>query len=618
MANGSLSVDTEHLFPIIKKWLYSEKDIFLREVLSNACDAATKHKRLVSLGEAPETAPDGYRIDVRADAEARTLTVTDNGVGMTKDEVDTYINNIALSGAVDFISKYEGEGGSGIIGHFGLGFYSMFMVADKVVMQTKSFRDEPAVRWECDEAGTYEMTDGERTERGTEITMYLTEDEAGYCEVGKLRSILERYCAFMPFPIFLHDGDKEEQVNETVPLWQRSPSDCTDEDYKEFYKKQFRDYADPLFWVHINADYPLNFKGVLYFPQRKNAFDPQESEIRLFYNSVFVADNIKEVCPEFLVNLKGVLDCPELPLNVSRSYLQNDAYVRKVASHIVKKVSDRLNQLFNQDRETYEKNWNGIKPYIQYGCIRDAKFAEKTAGVVLFEKASGGWCTLDEYLDGKTEGTVYYTTDKDAQSYYLTLFAQKNLPVLLFDTLMDTNYAQYLESKNDKLKFRRIDADLDAVKDGDGAADAPDTAALETLFRKAMGKEAPAETEKKGKKDKKDAEDEPSPVAFVTLGAEDAPALVAVSEESRRMADMMRMYSLQNGQENFAFPVEEKLTVNLASPLVRKLASLSPEDEKAQRIAKHIYLSAVLLSRPFRPEEQKEYLSLNRQILMEL
>lgn len=607
MANGALSVDTEHLFPIIKKWLYSEKDIYLREVLSNACDAVTKHKRLVSLGEATgneEEVP--YRIDIRADAEARTLTVTDNGIGMSRDEVETYINNIALSGAVDFISKYEGEGGSGIIGHFGLGFYSMFMVADKVVMQTKSFRDEPAVRWECDEAGNYDMAEGERSERGTEITMYLMEDEGSYCNFETLKGILERYCSFMPVPIFLHDGEKEEQINETVPLWQRSPSDCTDEEYKDFYKKQFRDYADPLFWVHINADYPLNFKGILYFPQRKNAFDQQESEIRLFYNSVFVADNIKEVCPEFLVNLKGVLDCPELPLNVSRSYLQNDAYVRKVASHIVKKVSDRLNQLFNQNREDYEKNWEGIKPYIQYGCIRDAKFAEKTEGVVLFEKATGGWCTLDEYLDGKEEGTVYYTTDAKAQSYYLGLFEQKNIPVLLFDTLMDTNYAQFREGKNEKIKFRRIDSDLDAVKDGENA-EATDTAVLEALFCKAMGKEDAEKKDESGAK-----------VTFVSLGEEDAPALVSVSEESRRMADMMRMYSVQNGREDFSFPVEENLTVNLASPLVKKLASLPEGDEKALRIAKHIYLSAVLLARPLRPEEQRAYLALNREILMEL
>ena len=594
MANGALSVDTEHLFPIIKKWLYSEKDIYLREVLSNACDAITKHKRLASLGETADSETP-YRIDIRTDADAGTITVTDNGIGMTNDEVERYINNIALSGAVDFISKYEGEGASGIIGHFGLGFYSMFMVADKVTMQTKSYQDAPAVLWECTEAGAYEMSEGTRTERGTEITMYLMEDEHEYLGIDNLKTVLEKYCSFMPYEIYLHDGDKEELINETVPLWQKNPSDCTDEDYKEFYRKQFHDYTDPLFWVHINADYPLNFKGVLYFPQRKNAFDSQESEIRLFYNSVFVADNIKEVCPEFLINLKGVLDCPELPLNVSRSYLQTDAYVRKVSAHIVKKVSDRLNYLFNNDRESFEKNWSGLKPYIQYGCVRDGKFNDRTEGVILFEKASGGWCTLSEYMDGKEEGTVYYTTDAKAQSYYLDLFAAKEIPVLLFDTLMDTNYAQFVESKNDKIKFRRIDSDLDAIK-GEGETE---TGTLETLFKTAIGKE--------------DAK-----VTFVPLGEEDAPALVSVSEESRRMADMMRMYSMQGGKEDFSFPVEEVLSVNTQGALIKKLASLPEGDEKAARIAKHIYLSAVMLARPLTPEELRDYVTLNREILMEL
>ena len=593
MANGALSVDTEHLFPIIKKWLYSEKDIYLREVLSNSCDAVTKHKRLASLGETAESET-SYRIDVRMDAEARTITVTDNGIGMTKDEVERYINNIALSGAVDFISKYEGEGGSGIIGHFGLGFYSMFMVADRVTMETKSYTDSPAVLWECTEAGAYEMQEGTRTERGTEITMYLMDEEQSYLSVSALKTILEKYCSFMPVEIYLHDGDKEELINETVPLWQKNPSDCTDEDYKSFYRKQFNDYADPLFWVHINADYPLNFKGILYFPRRKNAFDSQESEIRLFYNSVFVADNIKEVCPEFLVNLKGVLDCPELPLNVSRSYLQNDAYVRKVSAHIVKKVSDRLNFLFNNDREEFEKNWEGLKPYIQYGCIRDDKFASRTEGVVLFEKATGGWSTLSEYLDDKEEGTVYYTSDAKAQSYYLDLFAAKEIDVLVFDTIMDTNYAQFRESKNDKIKFRRIDSDLDAIK-GEGETDAT---ALESLFKAAVGKE--------------DAK-----VSFVTLGEEDAPALLSVSEESRRMAEMMRMYSMQGDGNDFAFPVEEILTVNVGSPLVQKLQTLT-DTAKADKIAKHIYLSAVMLARPLTPEELRTYVALNREILMEL
>ena len=593
MANGALSVDTEHLFPIIKKWLYSEKDIYLREVISNSCDAVTKHKRLVSLNEAADT-EEPYRIDVTADKEQKTITVTDNGIGMSADEVERYINNIALSGAVEFISKYEGEGGSGIIGHFGLGFYSMFMVADKVSMETKSYTDASAVHWECTEAGEYEMSAGAREKRGTEITMYLMDEEEDYLNHDTLKGILEKYCSFMPVEIYLHDGDKEEQINETTPLWQKSPSECTDEEYKEFYKKQFHDYADPLFWVHINADYPLNFKGILYFPTRKNAYDPQESEIRLFYNSVFVADNIKEVCPEFLVNLKGVLDCPELPLNVSRSYLQNDAYVRKVSAHIVKKVSDRLNQLFNQNREEFEKNWNGLKPYIEYGCIRDEKFYEKTKDVLLFEKAEGGWSTLPEYADGKEEYTVYYTTDKKAQSYYLGLFADKKIPVLVMDTLIDSSFAQFMEGKNDKIKFARIDSALDAVK-GEGENE---TGELEALFKKVIGKD--------------DAK-----VTFVPLGEDDAPALVSVSEESRRMADMMKMYSIQGGSDEFSFPVEEVLTVNTSNALTKKLLTLPADGEKTADIAKHIYLSAVMLSRPLSPDELKSYVALNGKILLD-
>lgn len=593
--NGSLSVDTEHLFPIIKKWLYSEKDIFIREVISNACDAVTKHKRLVSLSEAPESEVP-YRIDVYADKENKTLRVTDNGIGMTEDEVNQYINNIALSGALDFISKYENEGSTGIIGHFGLGFYSMFMVSDRVEMETRSYRaDAKPVLWSCDDSGTYEMSEGSLEQRGTDIRMFLMEEEEAYLNTDKLKEILNRYCAFMPVEIYLHDGDKEEKINETTPLWQKNASDCTDDEYKEFYKNQFHDYLDPLFWVHINADYPLNFKGILFLPQRKNAFDQQESEIRLFYNSVFVADNIKEVCPEFLVNIKGVLDCPELPLNVSRSYLQNDVYVKKIAAHIVKKVADRLNQLFTQDREAYEKNWSGIKPYIEYGCVRDEKFYERVNSVILFEKAEGGWSSLNEYLDGKEEGVVYYTTDKKAQSYYLNLFAAKQIPVLVFDTLMDSNYAQFLEGKNDKVKFKRIDSDLKAVQDGDDQTEE----ALEKRFRKAAGKEN-------------------AKIQFVTLGEQDAPALVKIDEESRRMSDMMKMYSMHTGEDNdYAFPVDEILTVNTGNALIRKLRDRSEDDEKADKIARHIYLSALLLSRPLSPDEMKEYIALNQDILMQ-
>ncbi|MBO4276999.1 MAG: molecular chaperone HtpG, partial [Clostridia bacterium] len=476
MAKGSLSVDTEHLFPIIKKWLYSEKDIFVREVISNSCDAITKHKRLVSLGEAEDDGTD-YRVTVKADKDGQTITVTDNGIGMDTEEVEKYINNIALSGALDFISRYEGEGSSGIIGHFGLGFYSMFIVSEKVELFTKSYKGGAGVHWICDSEGNFTSGECEYDGHGTRVIMHVADDETAYLDNEKLKGILERYCAFMPYPIALcEDKDKETVINDTDPIWQRNPQDVTEEQYNEFYKKVFNNYQDPLFRVHIVADYPLNFKGVLFIPRRKTGYDPTESEIKLFYNSVFVADNIKEACPDWLVNIKGVLDCPELPLNVSRSYLQNDVYVRKIASHIAKKVADRVNFLFNNERESLEKNWRDMKPYFEYACMRDEKFAERVNDSILIEKVGGGFCTVKEYLGDAEGGDVYYTNDPAAQSYYVDMYKQNGKEVLIFDNLIDNNYAQFLESKNDKLKFRRIDSAFGENTEGS------DSEALTKLF----------------------------------------------------------------------------------------------------------------------------------------
>ncbi len=587
MAKGALSVDTEHLFPIIKKWLYSEKDIFIREVASNACDAITKHKRLISLGEAPDDGTQ-YRITIKANKEERTVTITDNGIGMNAEEVEKYINNIALSGAVEFISKYESENNSGIIGHFGLGFYSMFIIAEKVEMFTRSYKGGEGVHWICDGDGSFESETCEREGHGTEIIMHVADDELSYLDNEKLKSILDRYCAFMPYEIALVDGDKEEVVNETSPLWQRNPSDCTDEEYNEFYKKVFNDYEEPLFKVHIVADYPLNFKGILFIPRRKSGYDSTESEIKLFYNSVFVADNIKEACPEHLVNFKGVLDCPELPLNVSRSYLQNDAYIRKIASHISKKVADKLNAMFNNEREALENKWKDMKPYFEYACMRDEKFGDKVRDKVLFEKASGGFCTVSEYLGESAEGTVYYTTDKEAQSYYLGLFADKGIEVVIFDSIIDNNFAQYTESKNDKIKFRRIDSGFDETEN-DGSE------ALKELFKNAIEKE---EIE----------------ISFSQLGENGAAALISLSEESRRFAEMMKMYSVSSGNEGFNMPVGEKLTINTDNVIIKKLQS-NTEAENASDLAKHIYLSALLLSRTLSADEAKEFVRLNNKLL---
>ena len=619
MEKGGISVSTENIFPIIKRWLYSEKDIFVREVVSNACDAITKHKRLVSLGEAKESET-AYKAEVKIDKANKTITFVDNGIGMSEDEVKRYINQIALSGAVDFISKYEGENsaGSGIIGHFGLGFYSVFMVAESVEMNTKSYTDAPAVYWECDQDGQFSMKEGKRTERGTEIILHIADDEVGYLDSVKLKGILEKYCAFMPYEIHLIYDDKDEVINDTNPLWQRSPADIKDEEYKEFYRKVFLDYRDPIFWVHINADYPLNFKGILYFPAQRSDFEPLESEIKLFYNSVFVADNIKEACPDFLINLKGVLDCPELPLNVSRSYLQNNVYIKKVASHIAKKVGDRLNYLFNNERENYEKMWDAVKPFIEYACMRDAKFYERVNEIVLFKKHSGGYTTLSELnppaeeakaeektaeqaadTEQKEENrepakkNIYYATDANAQSYYISLFKSKGYEVLLCDTLVDSNYLQFLEDKNENIRFLRVDADFTDINAG-GEADK----SLEKLFKKAVGSDKLT-------------------VKFAALGENDAPALITVNEDSRRISDMMRVYRM-GGSGGSDFPLEEVLTVNTNSPLIKKLAEKSREKDLAEKMAKHIYMSALILSRRLSPSETTEYIQLNTELLSKL
>jgi len=619
MEKGGISVSTENIFPIIKRWLYSEKDIFVREVVSNACDAITKHKRLVSLGEAKESET-AYKAEVKIDKANKTITFVDNGIGMSEDEVKRYINQIALSGAVDFISKYEGENsaGSGIIGHFGLGFYSVFMVAESVEMNTKSYTDAPAVYWECDQDGQFSMKEGKRTERGTEIILHIADDEVGYLDSVKLKGILEKYCAFMPYEIHLIYDDKDEVINDTNPLWQRNPADIKDEEYKAFYRKVFLDYRDPIFWVHINADYPLNFKGILYFPAQRSDFEPLESEIKLYYNSVFVADNIKEACPDFLINLKGVLDCPELPLNVSRSYLQNNVYIKKVASHIAKKVGDRLNYLFNNERENYEKMWDAVKPFIEYACMRDAKFYERVNEIVLFKKHSGGYTTLSELnppaeeakaeektaeqaadTEQKEENrepakkNIYYATDANAQSYYISLFKSKGYEVLLCDTLVDSNYLQFLEDKNENIRFLRVDADFTDINAG-GEADK----SLEKLFKKAVGSDKLT-------------------VKFAALGENDAPALITVNEDSRRISDMMRVYRM-GGSGGSDFPLEEVLTVNTNSPLIKKLAEKSREKDLAEKMAKHIYMSALILSRRLSPSETTEYINLNTELLSKL
>ena len=601
---GGISVDTEHIFPIIKKWLYSEKDIFLREIVSNAADAVTKLRRLESLG-IRESGDEKYSITVRLDADAGTLTVSDNGIGMSEEEVDKYICSIALSGAVDFIQKYESESteGSknGIIGHFGLGFYSSFMVSDSVEIETKSYTDAPAVHWVCSESGEYELSAGSRTEHGTDIIMHISESESEYLVKSKIRKILEKYCSFMPVDIYFEDADDEKKdeeptpINETSPLWQKNASDCTDEDYKQFYTKVFNDYREPLFHIHINADYPLNFKGILYFPKLANEYETIEGQVKLYYNQVFVADNIKEVIPEYLLMLKGVLDCPELPLNVSRSYLQTNTYVSKLSAHIVKKVADKLCSLCNNEREAYEGIWQDIAPFIEYASMRDRKFYDRVKGALLVTLTDGSKMTFEEYLEAAKElheNKVYYCTDKALQAQYIAMFESEGIKVVTFERPIDVQFASVAEQYMEGVKFCRVDADVaDLLKSDDDAAELD---SLKSLYCEILGENASIE--------------------FSSLKDEGVPAILTVSEESRRMEEMMRMYNA--GSE---YPLEYKLTLNTASPLVKKLDGMADSDhDKAKRVASYVYKLALLSQKKFSAQEMQEFMREGVALMLEI
>ncbi|MBR2353571.1 MAG: molecular chaperone HtpG [Clostridia bacterium] len=603
---GGISVDTEHIFPIIKKWLYSEKDIFLREIVSNASDAITKLRRLESLG-IRDGGDESYRITVSLDPDEKTLTVSDNGIGMTEEELTKYICNIALSGAVDFISKYEGENDgakNGIIGHFGLGFYSAFMVSDRVEVITKSYTDAPAVHWSCDESGEYETDSSDRTERGTSVIMHISEEEGEYLSASKIRSMLEKYCSFMPVEIYFEnlseekkEGEEEKPVNEIHPLWQKPASECTDEDYKDFYSKVFHDFREPLFHIHINADYPLNFKGILYFPKLANEYETIEGQVKLYYNQVYVADNIKEVIPDYLLMLRGVLDCPELPLNVSRSYLQTNTYVSKVSAHIVKKVADKLTSLCNNERERYAKVWQDIAPFVEYACMKDKKFYDRTKKALLLTLTDGTALTYEEYLDAakeKHENTVYYATDKALQAQYLSMFEEEGIRVALFDKPIDTQFASMLEQYMGSVKFLRVDADVaDALK-GDGAVS--ENESVKALF---------SDLVKEGTELKFDALKDPS-----------VPAILTVSEQSRRMEEMMRFYNM--GEEH-TFPTESKLVLNTASPLLSKLGEIAEsEPEKAKEMASYIYKVSLLSQKKFSAEEMQSFMKDSYDLLMKL
>ena len=603
---GGISVNTENIFPVIKKWLYSEKDIFLREIVSNATDAVTKHKRLCALGEASaDDAP--YRIDVTLDREAKTITVEDNGIGMSEEELQKYICSIALSGAVDFLQKYESESEGtkgGIIGHFGLGFYSAFMVSDKVEIHTRSHTGTPAVHWVCDAEGEYEIEAGERAERGTEVILHVSNEENAYLNPIKLREMLEKYCAFMPVEIYFDDSSEQKEapapINDVTPLWQKPISDCTDEEYTEFYHKVFPDMRDPLFHIHLNADYPLNFKGILYFPRVNPRFESAEGQVKLYYNQVFVADNVSEVIPEYLLMLRGVLDCPELPLNVSRSYLQTNSYVSKLSAHIVKKVADKLSSLCNTDREQYEKVWEDIKTFVEFASMHDEKFYDRVKNAILLKLTNGKHVTVKEYLDAAPEGakTVYYTTDKALQAQYVALLEAQGIAVAELDAMLDTQFISYLESKSGEIKFRRADADLDALgKEGEGK----ESEALSSVFRKVAGNEKLA-------------------VKLETLKNADVPAFLNVPEEYRRMQDAMRMYRMMEGEQLAdELPMGATLVLNAASPLTQKLEALCAQNAaRAEQLASYIYKLCLLSLQKLNATQMQEFLAESYRLLSEL
>ena len=604
---GGISVESEHIFPIIKKWLYSEKDIFLREIVSNATDAVTKLKRLESLGEI-QGFDDDFKISVQIDKDAKTLTVCDNGIGMTEEELSRYICQIALSGALEFIQKYEDSATSaqnGIIGHFGLGFYSSFMVSDKVEVITKSYTDAPAVRWVCNGEGEYEIFPSDKQERGTAVVMYIADGEEEYLDPAKIRTMLDKYCAFMPVEIFFDDGEEPKEgenneqkpINDISPLWLRNPSDCKPEEYNEFYKKVFGDYRDPLFYVHINADYPLNFKGILFFPRINNEFESVEGEVKLYYNQVYVADNIKEIIPEYLLMLKGVLDCPELPLNVSRSYLQNNTYVSKVSAHIVKKVADKLNALCLNEREEYEKVWNDIRTFVEYACMRDKKFYDRVSASLLLKLTDGTFVTPEKYLEDakeKHENTVYYATDASLQAQYISMFSSEGIKVALFEKLIDTQFISMLENYNSDVKYVRVDADIaGALKSGDSEKNEK----LEAIFKQVSGN---AELR----------------VNFEKLKDASVPALLNVSEQSRRMEEMMKLYSMSGAAAEPIFPLEMTMVLNTSSPLISHLISLTESNEiKAKKVAKQIFFLSLISQRALNAAEMKEFLDDSYDIL---
>ncbi len=655
--HGNLSINSDNIFPIIKKWMYSDHDIFYRELISNGCDAITKLKKLDMIGE--YEAPDDieFKVNVLVSAENKTIKVIDNGIGMTKDEVDEYINQIAFSGAEAFLEKYKDKANDDqIIGHFGLGFYSAFMVADKVTIDTLSFKDgAESVHWECDGGTEYDISAGNRTTPGTEITLYLNEDSYEFANEYKAREVIEKYCSFMPIPIFLTNEDagqlteeiseeevtdkdtvldtfvkdavteeveKEDGTKETVekvpakkmakivkrpvaindihPLWTKHPNECTDEEYKEFYRTVFRDYKEPLFWIHLNMDYPFNLKGILYFPKINTEYESIEGTIKLYNNQVFVADNIKEVIPEFLLLLKGVIDCPDLPLNVSRSALQNDGFVKKISEYITKKVGDKLSGMCKTDKENYEKYWDDISPFIKFGCLKDEKFFEKMNDYILFKNIDGKYLTLKECLEEnkeKHENTIFYVTDENEQSQYINMFREEGIDAVILNNNIDQPFITHLESKNEGLKFARIDADLsDSFKEEASEDELKDiTDKLTEVFKKSLNN------------DKLNIKVEKLKNASIS-------SMITLSEQDRRMQDMMKMYGMSGMDPSMFGANGQTLILNANNDLV-KYISKNPESENTGIICEQLYDLALLSHAPLNPEQMTNFIARSNKIM---
>ena len=637
--HGSLSINSDNIFPIIKKWLYSDHDIFYRELISNGCDAITKLKKLDMMGE--YELPEGYspKVKVEVSPEKKTITITDNGLGMTADEVEEYINQIAFSGATDFIEKYKDKTNEDqIIGHFGLGFYSAFMVADAVHIDTLSYKTDAApVHWECDGGTEFDMTDGDKTEVGTTITLFVNEDCLKFCNEYEAKEVIKKYCSFMPYEIYVSKTENTEAepelMNEIHPLWTKHPNECTKEEYLEFYRKVFHDYKEPLFWIHLNMDYPFNLKGILYFPKINMEYESIEGTIKLYNNQVFIADNIKEVIPEFLMLLKGVIDCPDLPLNVSRSALQNDGFVKKISDYISKKVADKLAGMCKTEKEEYEKYWDYISPFIKFGCLKDDKFCEKMTDYILFKNLDGNYMTLpeclevkpidvdeetavdenghkveaevvyenDDTVEEKKEKVIYYVTDEKQQSQYINMFKQAKMDAVYLTEKIDQPFVSQLESKNEGIKFSRIDADL--------------TETFKSRTSKKAQEEYDAKAEQIGNMMKKALKRDALNVKIEKLKNKKISSMITISEETRRMQDMMQMYAM-NGMDMGMFGKEgETLVLNANHPLVTYIME-HEECDNTKLICEQLYDLALLQNAPLSSDAMTKFIARSNEIML--